>query len=123
VLEYLLESGESDDPFVIQDATGQCIVDPEGAQIFTTRRDTWTNAGHRYVECTLLPRDRIYALGEFTTVNDTAEPNLGEDIGELLAGWKKNKPELLKSAFQNEFTTGLRKFQQIMEQAMERKAS
>jgi hypothetical protein len=30
---------------------------------------------------------------------------------------------LTKSAFQNEFANGLRKFQQIMEQAMVRKAS
>jgi hypothetical protein len=92
----LLESGDSDDPFIIRDATGQCVIDPEGARVFTSRRDAWTNGGRRYVESTLMPRDPICALGEFTTLSDTAEPDLDTDVGALLAEWKKNRPELLK---------------------------
>jgi len=92
----LIESGDSGDPFIVRDATGQCIVDPEGAKVFTSRRDAWKHEGRRYLERTLMPRDRIYALGEFATLSATNEPNLDADIGALLADWKKNKPELLK---------------------------
>ena len=91
-----VESGESSDPFVVRDASGQCIVDPEGAQVLTSRREVWSNEGRVYIECTLLPHDRIFALGEFTTLRDSIEENIDTDIGELLAEWKKNRPALLK---------------------------
>lgn len=90
-----VESGESVDPFLIKDETGPCVVDPDGAEIITSRKQVWTKGGYRYTEWLLLPQDRLYAIGEFATIGG-ANSNLNPDtdIGALLAEWKKNQPEL-----------------------------
>jgi hypothetical protein len=93
----LQDSGISDDPFVVRDASGQCVVDPEGAEVVCSRKQTWTKGNLRYVEWLLLPREQIYALGDFATIGGAdSELDLNADIGALLAEWKKNQPELLK---------------------------
>ncbi len=93
----LEESGESDDPFVIKDTTGQCIVDPEGAEVVCSRKQTWTKDKYRYTEWLLLPQERIYALGEFVSLGGAnSELDLNADVGTLLAQWKTSQPELLK---------------------------
>jgi len=93
----LEEAGESDDPFVIKDATGKCIVDPEGAEVISSRKQTWTQGDRRYTEWLLLPQERMHALGEFVTVGGAgSELDLDADIGALLAEWKKSQPQLLK---------------------------
>lgn len=92
-----MESGDSDDPFVVRDATGRCVIDPEGAEVVTSRKQTWTKDQYRYTEWLLLPLDRIYALGEFATIGGPdSDLDLNADISALLAEWKKNQPELLK---------------------------
>lgn len=91
----LQDSGVSDDPFVIRDASGQCVIDPEGAEVACSRKDTWTRGDTRYVEWLLLPRELIYALGDFVTVGGpNSDLNVDADVGALLADWKKNPPEL-----------------------------
>ncbi len=93
----LQDSGISDEPFVVTDASGQCVIDPEGAEVVCSRKQTWTRGGYRYVEWLLLPRELIYALGDFVTVGGAnSELNLDADVGALLAEWKKNRPELRK---------------------------
>jgi hypothetical protein len=93
----LQDSGASDEPFIINDASGQCVVDPEGAEVICSRERTWTEGNMRYVEWLLQPREFIYALGDFVTVGGaTSALDLEADVGSLLAEWKKNQPELLK---------------------------
>jgi hypothetical protein len=93
----LQDSGISDEPFVVRDASGQCVVDPEGAEVVCSRKQTWTQDTYRYVEWLLLAREQIYALGDFVTIGGAAsELDLNADVGALLAEWKKNQPELLK---------------------------
>jgi hypothetical protein len=92
-----MESGDSDDPFVIRDSTGKCVIDPEGVEVVTSRKQTWTKDQYRYTEWLLLPQERIYALGEFATISGPdGGLDLDADIGALLAEWKKDQPELLK---------------------------
>ena len=44
-----------------------------------------------------MPRDPVYALGEFATIGGAdGALDLDADVGALLAEWKKNQPELLK---------------------------
>ena len=82
----LEESGESDDPFAIRDATGVCLIDPEGAEIVCSRKKTWTKDRYRYTEWLMLPQDRIYALGEFVTIGGAnSNLDLETDVGALLA--------------------------------------
>jgi hypothetical protein len=93
----LKESDDSDDPFVIRDATGQCIIDPEGAEVVTSRKKTWTEGDNRYTEWLVLPRDQVYALGEFVTISGAdGDLDLNGDVSAMLAEWKKDQPDLLR---------------------------
>ena len=93
----LEDSGVSDEPFVVKDATGSCVIDPENAEVLCSRKETWTKGNYRYTEWLLLPRELVYALGDFVTVGGAnSDLNLDADVGSLLAAWKKKQPELLK---------------------------
>jgi hypothetical protein len=89
--------GISDEPFMVSDATGQCVVDPDGADVVVSNKKSWTEGDFRYTEWTLLPGTRISALGEFATIGGAnSELNLVADVSALLTEWKKNQPELVK---------------------------
>ena len=45
-----IDSGESNDSFMLRDDTGLCIVDPEQAEIITRHREQWHKDDHRYTE-------------------------------------------------------------------------
>lgn len=91
------DHGESDEPFLLIDDTGQCVIDPQHAEVITTRVETWTDGDRRYTEWLLLPQDKLYALGEFATIGGAgSELDFDGDVGALLAAWKKNRPRLLE---------------------------
>jgi hypothetical protein len=88
--------GESSDCFEIRDSTGTCVVDPEGADIMSAHKQVWITHNRRYTEYLLLPNDTIYALGNLTTLHNSASPlSMREDMSELLAEWKRDKKNLL----------------------------
>ena len=91
------ESGESDDPFLLVDETGECVIDPDGAEIITSHCKVWTSGNERYTEWLLLPRDRLYAIGAFSTTGGAhSHLDAKSDIGALLAEWKGSRPHLLR---------------------------
>jgi hypothetical protein len=90
-------TGESQAPFVIEDGTGKCIVDPQGAEIVTRHKDTWQVADYRFTEWKLIDLDHIYVLGEFKTVggsNSTLTHN--ELVNRVLSEWKIDNDNLMK---------------------------
>jgi hypothetical protein len=88
-------SGESDAPFLLDDGSAACVVDPTGAEIITSNKDTWTKGAYRYTEWKLLNIDKIYAIGEFKTLGgSTDERRNSDEIKAVLAEWKLNMPEL-----------------------------
>lgn len=89
-----IDSGESTDYFVLRDSSGDCIVDPENAEIITKHRDQWIEGGYRYTEWKLIHQDSIYALGEFRTRNIASEFNQRAELNALLAEWKRDMPTL-----------------------------
>lgn len=90
-----IDSGESDDSFMLRDDTGECIVDLEQAEIITRHRDQWHEGDHRYTEWKLLEHDRLYAIGQFRTQGgSTLEFNTREELNALLAEWKREMPAL-----------------------------
>ena len=92
-----VESGESDVPFIIDDGSGRCVVDVEGAEILTRHKETWTRGNYRNTEWKLLINDRIHALGEFKTLGGgSVDLDARRDMNELLAEWKKDRAALLK---------------------------
>jgi hypothetical protein len=91
------ESGENIAPFIIDDGSGKCVVDPQGAEILTRHKDIWTQGDYRYTEWRLLDIDTIYALGEFKTVGgSTSTLTQNELVNQVLSEWKMNNADLLK---------------------------
>lgn len=92
-----MNSGQSDESFMLDDGSGRCMVDPEHAEVIAKRKERWVQGNHRYTEWLLLPQARIYALGQFSTVGG-ANSNLDfrQDVSDLLAEWKQKKKDLLK---------------------------
>lgn len=90
-------SGESDASFLIDDGSGQCLVDPVGAEIMTTNKSCWSESDLRYTEWLLLESDTIYALGEFKTrdLTPTTE-DFNAEVIRLLAEWKQDNKRLLE---------------------------
>lgn len=83
--------------FLIRDASGECLVDPEGAEVLAVRKDSWEQGDERYTQWLLLEEERIYVLGQFATRSSLVlELDRNADIGDLLAEWKRNHPQLLK---------------------------
>lgn len=91
------ESGENSAPFLFDDGTGKCVVDPQGAEILTRHKDSWTNGDYRYTEWRLLDIDNIYVLGEFKTVGGSnATLTQDELVKQVLSEWKMDNADLLK---------------------------
>jgi hypothetical protein len=94
---HTVDSGESEVSFLIDDGSGRCVVDVEGAEILTRHKESWRRGDHYYTEWRLLNNDRIYALGEFRTLGGgSADLDARHDMTELLSAWKKDQITLLK---------------------------
>lgn len=101
-----VESGEADRPFLLDDGTGRCLVEPSGAELHCRAKDTWYGShrrapkrqGHgwlslggrfRLTEERIHDQDPIYLLGHFET------PRRGPEDKErltrsLLSTWKRD---------------------------------
>jgi hypothetical protein len=92
-----VDSGESEWPFLIDDGSGHCLIDPEGAEILTRHAKSWRQGDYLYTEWKLLIHDRIYALGEFRTLGGgSVDLDARSDLNELLAEWKKDRKTLFE---------------------------
>ena len=90
-----IETGESDDSFILHDESGECIVDPERAEILTSHHNQWQQGVYRYTEWMLLEQDYIYVIGHFRTQGgSTTAFDTRAELNELLAEWKKDMPAL-----------------------------
>lgn len=89
------DSGTSIAHFLLVDDTGQCVVSPEGVEVISNRKQTWTQGIYRYTEWLLLPQGPLYAIGEFSTRGGAnAELDERADVGALLADWKQDQATL-----------------------------
>jgi hypothetical protein len=85
----------SDDSFLLDDGTGEVLIDADGAEVITTRRRTWTEDRTRYTEYLLVPNEPLYAIGEFATVGgNNSQLDAAADLNDLLTQWKADKPKL-----------------------------
>ena len=94
---HQIESGRSDDSFLLDDGSGICLIDPENAEVMPRETEVSMKGNeYRCTESLILPREQVYAIGQFTTIGgEVADLNLEQDVGELLAEWKRSKPALL----------------------------
>lgn len=92
----LVESGVSSDTFGVDDGSGQVLVDPEGAEILTSRKHVSRSGNHRKTEWTLIEGETIYVIGEHVTLGGpNAVLDKKADLGTLLGEWKRDKAALL----------------------------
>lgn len=114
-----IASGTSSLPFLLDDGTGQCIVQPDGAEIVPTESTTWYGntpwpesgpdrklsltggRGYRYVEDRIYEHERLYALGDFRSTASSGEPDQQVELAQVLAEWKQDQPALLQRFDQN----------------------
>lgn len=94
---HRVSTDESDTSFLLEDGSGTCAVDPEGAEMMVGRRDVTLRGDTRYTQHALIRNDTVYVLGDFTTIG-SIDPdfNVREQVRELLASWKKDHPRLLE---------------------------
>ena len=92
-----VDSGVSSETFVLRDASGDCVIDPEGAEVLTSSKRTWFSEPYRITEWLIRPGDAVYALGAFVSI-DPADPNADAkaDTAALLAEWKRDRRKLLE---------------------------
>jgi len=108
-----VNSGRSQQPFLLEDGTGQCIVKPSGAEILTGESTTWygdtpwpTEAPgqrrnpfgereYRYFEERIYEHEHLYVLGQFTTHSEAARPDIQAEMSALLAEWKQDQAGLV----------------------------
>jgi hypothetical protein len=94
---HTVEEGESSAPFIINDKTGKCVVDPQGAEILTMHENSWTYGELQYTEWQLLDIDLIYTLGEFKTEGGSNTTLTHEElVKRVLSEWKMDNDTLMK---------------------------
>ena len=91
-----VESRISHDTFGIDDGSGLMLVDPDGAEILTSRKQVSNRGDCRHTEWTLIAGETLYVIGEHVTLGGANTPlDANADMGEMLAEWKKDRPSLL----------------------------
>lgn len=91
-----VEEGRSDDTFLLDDGSSECVIDPDGAEIISSHRRTWIQGDYRHTEWRLLPGDYLYAIGEFASIGGAnTDLDLRKDVGDLLSEWKQDRHQLL----------------------------
>jgi len=114
-------SDTSEIPFLLDDGTGQCLIDPRGAEVFPGVTNVWYGAeewprggpipdpsgalgwltrafatgDYRYTEERLPLRGHVYAIGEFRSVGGAGAADPEAAMTELLRDWKQDQTALL----------------------------
>lgn len=109
-----INSGRSELPFLLDDGTGQCIVQPAGAEVLTGETTTWygstpwptqaAGAGllrpqqhrYRYVEERIYEHEQVCLLGRFRTHSSTGSTDTLAEVTALLAEWKQDQVALVE---------------------------
>jgi hypothetical protein len=91
-----VDRGETTDSFVLRDASGECLLDPEPAEISTEHYEQWIDDDCRYSEWSILEGDLLFVTGDFRTRRGGDDaPDARAALNDLLATWKKDMPALL----------------------------
>ncbi len=106
-----VERGTSTDHFQLHDDTGDCIVDPDGADVIAVHKDQWygesrrplagppprqgwfRSGRYRYTETRLHEGEEHYVLGTFHT--ESVRVGTDAAVSELLGKWKLDQATLV----------------------------
>lgn len=111
-----VEHGVSDAIFALEDGTGRCIVDPDGAKVTPSTNLVWRgreprpgfspkvsnrwnllfgSGPYRYTESRIHEDDWLGAVGYFETLGSGPVSGPDEEVRRLLSAWKKDRAALL----------------------------
>lgn len=87
---------QSQASFLLDDGSGSCLVDPEGAEMLVQRREVSERDERRYTLWMLLPHDPVYVLGDFRSLR-SLDGAMSESrlLAERLEQWKADQAGLL----------------------------
>lgn len=90
--------GVSDNLFHLEDETGRCVVDPEGAEVIGEDKRVWLDDSgeYRYTESLILIGQPLYVIGEFRSMNPAEQYNAADITRDLIRSWKQDQAALLK---------------------------
>ncbi len=117
-----IDSGTSEVPFILDDGTGRCLVDPRGADVFPKAKEVWygdsvwpdvripdgqnifgkladlllSGGRYRYTEYRLQSHEPVCALGEFRSLGGVGAEDPDVAVTELLHQWKQDQKTLLE---------------------------
>lgn len=84
------DAGERGAPFVLRDATGECVVDPGEAEVICDRCQTWSHDGRVYKEWSIRVGDPVYAIGHFSSGGAAAERHVNMRVSYALAAQERD---------------------------------
>lgn len=109
----MVESGSSDDLFLLTDGADSCIVDPVGASVTPSVRHSWYGstrrpergpkaggsllfANYRYTEAYVPVGASLYVTGWFRTQSAVQTEHHAAEVRDRLAGLKRDRRDLLR---------------------------
>ncbi|WP_079416708.1 GIDE domain-containing protein [Thiomonas intermedia] len=127
------QQGVSTTQFWLDDDTGRCIIDPEGAEVRALTRRTWTGStaqvipgtsevmmtgdnDHRYTEHLILPGQTLYALGWFASLSPLQVSSHAE-VRERIAAWKADPQQRRAFDSNGDGALDMAEFEQLRQQA------
>lgn len=111
----VVESHISDSPFLLEDDTGRCLVDPEGASVIGWEEKTWDGDSHypvqtnspsgfsflndkkyHYTEKLILPGSPLFVIGQFRSLGELDHRQSRNELtSAILRDWKQDRAALL----------------------------
>ena len=110
-----IDRGTSTQVFLIEDETGSCLVNPQGADVRPDETTVWYGAepwptggfaagrtelfgsrDYRYTEHRIVETELVNVIGDFRTVGGIASEDFEGEVARLLAQWKQDQPALLQ---------------------------
>jgi len=91
-------SGERGVPFILRDASGDCVIDPAEAEVICDRCQTWSTDDAFCQEWSIRVGDPVYAIGHFSSGSAAAERQVDLRAAYALAALER-KPEEYAARF------------------------
>jgi hypothetical protein len=109
-----IDHGVSTTPFRLADETGECLVDPAGADVRPGNEDCWRGTepwprsapltgrqllgwgDYRYTEHRIVAGAHVSVIGDFRTLGGVSATDATGEVMNLLADWKKDQKALLQ---------------------------
>jgi hypothetical protein len=94
----VVKAETSDDLFLLRDETGDCVIDPESAEVITNYNRRWYGDDlaqrRRFKEKLILAGQPLYAIGWHQSFSESEPESFRREVTQLLRHWKQN-PDLL----------------------------